>query len=59
MGQRDLIAKRVFVAATLIALSMAGIGCRQAAMAKQEELPKESYVRQQNNPLALQIMFSS
>ena len=59
MGQRDLIAKRVFVAATLIALSMAGIGCRQAAMAKQEELPKESYVRQQNNPLALQITFSS
>ena len=52
MGQRDLIAKRVFVAATLVALSMAGIGCRQAAMAKQEELPKESYVRQAEQPFS-------
>ena len=31
---------------------MAGIGCRQAAMAKQEELPKESYVRQAEQPFS-------
>jgi len=52
MGQRDRIAKRVAVAATLVALSVAGIGCRQAAMAKQEELPKESYVRQAEQPFS-------
>jgi mannose-6-phosphate isomerase-like protein (cupin superfamily) len=52
MGQRDRIANRVSVAATLVALSVAGIGCRQAAMAKQEELPKESYVRQAEQPFS-------
>jgi len=31
---------------------MAGIGCRQAAMAKREELPKESYVRQAEQPFS-------
>jgi mannose-6-phosphate isomerase-like protein (cupin superfamily) len=44
-GQRDWIVKGVAIAATLIALSMADVGCRQAATAEQTELPKQSYER--------------
>ena len=44
IGQHDRIVKRVCVAAALVALSVAGIGCRQDATAKQVELPK-SYER--------------
>lgn len=45
IGRGDRMAKRVRVAASLVALSVAGIGCYQAATAKQAELPKESYER--------------
>ena len=46
MGQRDRIGKRAAVVAALAAVSLASIGCHQAASAKQAELPKESYERQ-------------
>jgi mannose-6-phosphate isomerase-like protein (cupin superfamily) len=36
----------------LVALSVAGIGCRQAATAKQADLPKESYERQPAQPFS-------
>src|SRR6266446_1479365 len=52
MGQRDRIAKRVFVAAALVTLCMASIGCREAATATQAELPTESYVRQAEQPFS-------
>jgi hypothetical protein len=52
MGRRNRIAKRMSVAAALVALSVAGIGCRQAATAEQAELPKESYVRQAEQPFS-------
>jgi mannose-6-phosphate isomerase-like protein (cupin superfamily) len=42
----------VAVAAALVALSVAGIGCRQAATAKQAELPKESYEQQPEQPFS-------
>jgi hypothetical protein len=45
IGQRDRMTKQVSVAVALVVLSLAGIGCRQAATAKQPELPKESYER--------------
>ena len=50
MGQGHRMAKRMCVAAALVALSVAGIGCYQAATAKQVELPKESYERQPEQP---------
>jgi hypothetical protein len=40
------LAGGVAVAAALVALSVAGTGCREAATAKEPELPKESYQRQ-------------
>ena len=52
MGQRERIVKRVSVAAALVALSVAGIGCYQAATARQVELPKESYERQPEQPFS-------
>jgi mannose-6-phosphate isomerase-like protein (cupin superfamily) len=52
MGQHGRVAKRVCVAAALVALSVAGIGCYQAATAKQVELPKESYERQAEQPFS-------
>jgi mannose-6-phosphate isomerase-like protein (cupin superfamily) len=52
MGQHHRIAELVCVIAALIALSMAGMGCRQAANAKQVELPKKSYERQPEQPFS-------
>ena len=46
------LAGGVAVAAALVALSVASIGCRQAATAKQAELPKESYERQPEQPFS-------
>ena len=46
------LAGGVSVAAALLALSMAGSGCRAAATAKQAELPKESYERQPEQPFS-------
>jgi mannose-6-phosphate isomerase-like protein (cupin superfamily) len=51
-GQRDRIAKRVFVVAGLVVLSLAGIGCGHAVKAKQAELPKKSYERQPEQPFS-------
>lgn len=52
VGQHDRIVKRASVAAALITLSVASIGCYQAATAKQVELPKESYERQPEQPFS-------
>jgi mannose-6-phosphate isomerase-like protein (cupin superfamily) len=52
MTQCGRIAKGVSAAAALVALSVAGIGCRQAATAKQADLPKESYERQPAQPFS-------
>ena len=46
------LAAGVAVAAALVALSVAGTGCREAATAKQAELPKESYERQPEQPFS-------
>jgi mannose-6-phosphate isomerase-like protein (cupin superfamily) len=46
------LAGGVAVAAALVALSVAGTGCREAATAKQAELPKESYERQPEQPFS-------
>lgn len=40
------------MAAALVVLSVAGIGCRQPATAKQVDLPKESYERQPEQPFS-------
>ena len=50
--QRYGIDKRVCVVASLIALSVVGIGCSQAVTAKQVELPKESYEHQPKQPFS-------
>jgi mannose-6-phosphate isomerase-like protein (cupin superfamily) len=52
MKQYNRISKRMCVAAALVALSVAGIGCREAARAKQAELPKESYERKPEQPFS-------
>ena len=46
------LAGGVAVAAALVALSVAGIGGRQAATAKEADLPKESYERQPEQPFS-------
>ena len=46
------LASGVAVAAALVALSVAGIGGRQAATAKEADLPKESYERQPEQPFS-------
>jgi hypothetical protein len=53
------LAGGVAVGAALVALSVAGIGCRQAATPKQAELAKESLSESQNSRLSLQTTFSS
>jgi mannose-6-phosphate isomerase-like protein (cupin superfamily) len=50
MRQHDLIATQASVAAALVLLSVAGVGCYQAATAKQPDLPKQSYERQPEQP---------
>jgi mannose-6-phosphate isomerase-like protein (cupin superfamily) len=50
--QRDRIAKQVSVAAALVGLSLANIGCHQVATAKQPDLPKESYERPAEQPFS-------
>jgi hypothetical protein len=52
IGQVGRIAKRVSIAAALVALSVAGSGCYQAATANQGELPKESYERPAEQPFS-------
>jgi len=52
IGKGERIAKRVSVAAALVALSVAAIGCYQAATAKQADLPKESYERPPEQPFS-------
>lgn len=44
--QGDRVARRVNVAAVLVALSVATTACHQATSAKQADLPKQSYERQ-------------
>ena len=46
------LAGGVAVAAALVALSVAGIGCRESATAKQVDLPKESYERPPEHPFS-------